>query len=54
MKESIELAFYLAAAILLWGKVTSIVMGITLLLYGIYRTHKFMKQINLVRSYSCQ
>jgi hypothetical protein len=54
MREAVELAFYVAAAILLWGKITSIVMGITLLLYGIYKTNEFMKRINLLRSYTCQ
>lgn len=54
MRDAIELAFYVAAAILLWGKITSIVLGITLLLYGIYKSHQFMKRINLLRSYACQ
>jgi len=50
MRDLIEYTCYVGGAILIWGKIGSIALGLGLILYGCYRFNKALNRIRFIRS----
>lgn len=48
----LEQLLYIGGTILVWGKISSIALGLGLIIYGCYKLNDFMIRIRLLRSYN--
>lgn len=50
MKDLLEILVFLGGNILIWGKILSMILGISTILYGCYKLTQYLENTRLLRS----